>query len=266
MKQHLKKVSGYNIRFVEEGDTQNGTLLLLHGLGASSERWLRVIGMFAKQFRVIAPDIIGFGYSEKPDVNYSIPFFVDFVKDFIRALRLEHVNLIGASLGGHIAAELAAVEPEAVENLVLVTPAGMMKKPTAALERYMAAALYPSLRNAMEAFEQMAVDPAAVDEIYVKDFINRMSLPNAKYAFLSALMGSKMAPDLADRLRNIRARTLVVWGKNDKVIPVQYAKKFQAAIPNSKLAVIENCGHTPYVEQPSAFAGTVIDFLAGAKH
>jgi len=261
MKQDFVSVNGYRVRFLEDGLSKSERVLLLHGLGASAERWSRVVPIFAKHFHVVAPDIIGFGYSDKPEVSYTIPFFVDFVKGFANSLGMEHLNLIGASLGGHIAAELAITSKNMIEKLVLVTPAGIMKEPTPVLNYYIAAALYPTFDNAKKAFERLAGSPNAVDIVYARDFVNRMQLPNAKYAFMSSIMGSKAAPNLSGRLSRIEAPTLIVWGEKDGMIPVRYAGKFQNKIKGSQLAIIKSSGHTPYFEKPEVFSDIVLEFL-----
>ena len=109
----------------------------------------------------------------------------------------------------------------------------------------------------------MAHDPDAVTEEIVMDFVNRMRLPNAKYAFMSTLLGMRYAPKLQERLGKIISPTLLVWGDSDKMIPVQYAKEY-TEIPDSKLMVIKNCGHTPYVEKPMTFSKLVLEFLVGS--
>ena len=261
MKQDFVKVKGYSVRFLEDGLSKSKHILFLHGLGASAERWSRVVPIFAKHFHVVAPDIVGFGYSDKPEVNYTMPFFLDFVKGFANALGMEHLNLIGASLGGHIAAELAITSKNMIEKLVLVTPAGIMKEPTPLLNYYTAAAMYPTFDNAKKAFERMAGNPNAVDMVYARDFVNRMQLPNAKYAFISSMMGSKAAPNLSGRLGKIEAPTLIVWGEKDRMIPVRYAGKFKREIKGSQLAIIESSGHTPYFEKPEVFSDIVLEFL-----
>ncbi len=265
MKQDLVKVNGYSVRYLEDGSSRSKHVLLLHGLGASAERWSRIMPIFAKHFHVVAPDIIGFGYSDKPEVSYTIPFFLDFVKDFTHAMGIENLTLIGASLGGQIAAEFAITNRNTIENLVLVTPAGMMKEPTPVLNYYIAAAMYPTFDNAKKAFKQMAGDSRAVDEVYARDFVNRMQLPNAKYAFMSSIMGSKAAPNLSGRLGEIEAPTLIVWGEKDALIPVRYARKFQKEIKGSHMTIIKSSGHTPYFEKPDDFSAVVLEFLIGTK-
>lgn len=260
----MTKVDGYGIRYLDYGPPKEGAkdLLLLHGIGASAERWLRVAPALSKYFRVVVPDIIGFGYSDKPTVEYTMDFFVDFVERFLETLKIRRPSIIGSSFGGHVAAEYAIRHGRGLHKLVLADPAGVMTTSTPALDGYIMAALYPTYENAHKAFTGMAHDPSAVTEEIVTDFVNRMRLPNAKYAFMSTLLGIKNAPALRGRLSGIIVPTLVVWGDSDRVIPVQYARQF-TEIPNCEIVVIKECGHTPYVEKPMTFNRIVLKFLSG---
>ena len=109
----------------------------------------------------------------------------------------------------------------------------------------------------------MAYNAAVVDEGTVIDFVNRMRLPNAKYAFMSALLGMRYAPRLQGRIGKIISPTLLIWGDNDRMIPMQYAKEY-SEIPDSKLIIIKECGHIPYVEKPMTFNKLVLKFLIGS--
>jgi 2-hydroxy-6-oxonona-2,4-dienedioate hydrolase len=270
--QKFTNVNGYTIRYLDyelPGGKTNGnkTLILLHGIGASAERWSRVIPTLSRYYRVIIPDIIGFGYSDKPAVEYTIDFFIDgFFKVFLDNLGVSKTSIIGSSFGGHVATEFAIRFNRMVEKLVLVSPAGMMKTSTPTLDRYIMAALYPVYEHVYEAFSEMAYDSHyAVNEEIVMDFVNRMRLTNAKYAFMSTVLGIRYAPKLQGRLSNITAPTLLVWGDNDRMIPMQYAKEYTDEIPENKLVVIKNCGHTPYVEKPFLFNKIVLRFLVGSE-
>jgi 2-hydroxy-6-oxonona-2,4-dienedioate hydrolase len=268
--QKFTNVNGYTIRYLDyglpDGKTNSKVLILLHGLGASAERWSRVIPTLSRYYRVIIPDIIGFGYSDKPAVEYTMDFFIDiFFKVFLDNLGISKASIIGSSFGGHVATEFAIRFNGMVEKLVLVSPAGMMKTSTPTLDRYIMAALYPVYEHVYEAFSEMAYDSdEAVNEEIVMDFVNRMRLTNAKYAFMSTVLGIRYAPKLKGRLSSIIAPTLLVWGDNDKMIPLQYAREYEE-IPKSKIIVIKNCGHTPYVEKPITFNKIILRFLVGNK-
>jgi pimeloyl-ACP methyl ester carboxylesterase len=251
------------IRYLEDGPPDGKILILLHGLGASAERWSGVIPTLSRDYRVIAPDIIGFGYSDKPAVDYTMDFFIDFFRSFLDNLDISKASIIGSSFGGHVATEFAIRFNRMVEKLVLVSPAGMMKTSTPTLDRYIMAALYPVYEHAYEAFREMAYDSEyAVNEEIVMDFVNRMRLTNAKYAFMSTVLGIRYAPKLGGRLSNITAPTLLVWGENDTTIPLaEYANQYNG-IPNmEELVVIKKCGHIPPIEKPATFNRIVLRFL-----
>lgn len=260
----MTKVDDYTVRYLDYGLPRGEAedLILLHGLGASSERWLRVAPALSRYFRVVVPDILGFGYSDKPDVEYTVDFFVDFLDKFLKNVGTSRPHMIASSFGGHIAAEYAIRRGRGLRKLVLAAPAGMMKTSTPVLDGYIMAALYPTYENALKAFRDMAHDPSTVTEETVLDFVNRMRLPNAKYAFMSTLLGIKYAPPLRGRLSEVINPALIVWGDSDKMIPLQYSKEFRE-IPGSELVVLKDSGHTPYVEKPMTFNRVVIKFLAG---
>jgi pimeloyl-ACP methyl ester carboxylesterase len=262
--QKFTSVDGNSIRYFDYDSAKTAkTLVLLHGLGASAERWSRVIPTLSKYYRVIVPDIVGFGYSDKPTLEYTMDFFLDFFKGFLGNLKIHKACLAGSSFGGHLATEFAIRSSRTVEKLVLASPAGMMRTSTPVLDAYIMAALYPNYDNAVKAFRDMAFDPSIVSEEIAKDFVNRMRLPNAKYSFMSTLLGMRHSPLLPGRIGSIICPTLLVWGDTDRMIPVQFAKEYNE-IPNSELAVIKNCGHTPFVEKPMAFNKVVLKFLVGS--
>jgi len=257
------KIDNYYIRFIDtsgpkENKPDNKSILLLHGLGGSLERWSKIIPFFSNHYRLIMPDIVGFGYSDKPHVEYSVDFFIKFIENFLQALNIDNLYVIGSSFGGLLALEFAIKFPKKVDKLVLLSPAGMMNRVTSTLNLYISAALYPTFYNVATAYYEMVYDPRTVTEASIKDFINRMSLNNSKYAFMSTLISLKNNPDLKDRLK-INIPTLLIWGKEDQLMPLKYAKDFK--IPNSKLVIFNNCGHYPHVEKVEEFNKIVFQFL-----
>ncbi len=256
------QVDGNKIRYLESGDSKN-TLVLIHGLGASAERWDQVIPLFADDFRVIVPDLIGFGYSDKPMVDYTPEFFSDFLDKFFVEANITRPNVIGSSLGGQIAAEYASANSKDIEKLILVSPAGMMKKSTPALDAYIMAALYPNEKSAQNAFSMMEGSGREVPKEIVDGFVERMRLPNAKLAFMSTILGLKNAESIESKLPNISTPTLIVWGSKDPVIPINHADDFVSAIQDCRFFRMDGCGHTPYVQDPHLFASKVSEFLNG---
>ena len=259
MNEKTIEIDGNTIRYVEEGNSTKN-LLLIHGLGASADRWEHVIPQFAKNYRVLVPDLIGFGLSDKPVVDYTTDYLSEFIRKFLKKLGIDSVSIIGSSLGGQIGAEFTYQNNSMVEKLVLISPSGIMKHSTPALDAYVMAALYPSDSSASNAFQIMS-GSKNIDKKTIKGFVQRMKLPNAKMAFMSTLLGLKDAEIISEKLVSIKSPTLIIWGENDPIIPIKYAQSFVSEIDDCRFVKMENCGHTPYVESPDKFYKIVFDFL-----
>jgi len=253
-------IDGSKIRYLESGSSKK-TLVLIHGLGASCERWEKVLPILENDFQVIVPDLIGFGYSDKPTVDYTMDFFSNFLEKFLKSLGIDKTSIIGSSLGGQIAAEFASSHTQSVEKLILVAPSGIMKQSTFALDAYIMAALYPNENSAKNAFETMDGSGGEIPRNTITSFVKRMKLHNAKFAFMSTLLGLKYSESITPKLENISSSTLLIWGSNDPVIPIKFSKDFVTSINNCELYEMSKCGHTPYVQEPELFASKVLEFL-----
>jgi 2-hydroxy-6-oxonona-2,4-dienedioate hydrolase len=216
-----------------------------------------------KGFRVLIPELIGFRYNDKPLLQYANDFFMyDFFKVFLDSLSISKASIIGSSFGGHIAIESAVRFSGMVEKLILVSPEGIRGKN----DRYIMAALYPEVtENVYVAFREMVYDPNTLNKEIAIDFVNWMNLPNAKYRFISTVLATRDAAKLKGRLSNLIAPTLLVWGEQDRMIPLQYSKEYDE-IPKSELVVIRNCGHLPHIEKPIEFSKIIQDFLLASDH
>lgn len=260
MEEKFIEIDGNKIRYFESGSSKK-TLVLVHGLGASFERWQYVLPLFATHFHVVAPDLVGFGYSDKPLVDYTPDFFSNFLETFLTSLGINHTSIIGSSLGGQIAAEYTSSHSESVEKLILISPSGMMKQSTSALDAYIMAALYPNEKSAKNAFETMDGSGKQIPMEIINEFVTRMKLPNAKFAFMSTLLGLKNSDLITKKLEKISSPTLIIWGSDDPVIPITFADDFVSSIDNCKLYEMSKCGHAPYVQEPELFASRVLEFL-----
>ena len=256
------QIDGHKIRYLESGNSKN-ILVLLHGLGASAERWLNVIPFFSKEYRVIVPDLIGFGLSDKPHVDYTPEYFSNFLEKFFAQIGIPRLNLIGSSLGGQIAANYTSSHTKDIEKLVLVSPAGSMTQSTPALDAYVMAALYPNEQTAKNAFKLMEGSGKDVPQEIVTRFVERMQLPNAKLAFMSTVLALKNSKPITTKLGSITAPTLIIWGSEDPVIPIDHSDSFISAIQDCRFFRMDGCGHTPYVQVPRIFAAKVLEFLNG---
>ena len=254
------QVGKLRIRHVDAGSGE--PVLMVHGLGGSIESWTNNINELVKSFRVIAVDLPGFGLSDKPKMSYTIRFYREFVVQFLKQLQLGEVSIVGSSLGGHVAAEVAINHPSLVRRLVLTSPAGALPrsfKGSPALWKYVKVIKAKSVRQVKQAL--FAVNNKPVDNSYAQLVYQKFLMPGAKEAFLSALAGSARAPRLNSRLNKIKAATLVLWGKEDYMIPVKFAEPF-VKMKNCRIVMLENCGHRPHFERPGLFNRIVSDFLA----
>jgi pimeloyl-ACP methyl ester carboxylesterase len=247
------------VRYVDAGSGM--PLLLMHGLGGAIESWTNNIDALAKEMRVVALDLPGFGYSDKPKMSYTIKFYVDFVASFVKKLGIAPAAIVGSSLGGHVTCELGITRPEIASRLVVVSPPGALPRSfagTPALKKYVKVLEAKSVADVKKAL--VAVDGKPVADDYAKVVFEKLAMPGAKEAFLSALVGSAKAPRLNSRLSRIKIPMMVMWGKDDIMIPAKYVEPF-VGLKNSRIVLLENCGHRPHVDRPGVFNRLVLDFV-----
>ena len=261
MDEKFVMINRNKIRYLEDGKSDRN-LILLHGLGGYAERWSNSMPFLAKKFHLFVPDMIGYGKSDKPTADYTPEYFVKFVFDFMDSLGIKNTSMIGTSLGGQVVIECAATQSPTIKKIVLISPAGIMRKSTPELDAYTMAALYPTKESVKNAYQMMVGKDKQVSEISIERFLNNMSKPNAKMVFLSTLLGLKNAPDIFEKLGKITVPTLLIWGKEDKLIPYEYSQQFVASINKCKFIPMEGCGHSPYVEDPEKLSELVIEFLS----
>lgn len=246
----------------------NKHVLFIHGLGTSADRWLDIPDALSMYYHTIAIDLIGFGGSDKPsDVNYTIEKFSEFILEFIEKIGLsgddKKITLVGHSLGGYIAVEFAIRNKALIEKLVLLDSSGFLKEPTPLLEQYLNAANYPTYDNVRSVFEQLVSQPWKVLPVVVNTFITRISSPGAKYPFLSAYQYSTTTQIDLSRLKSIQdIPTLIIWGRNDNLIPIEHSKPFKQVFKNYKVKMIEDAGHAPFIEKPAIICELLHSFLS----
>jgi len=245
---------GQTIRYIEAG--QGPTVILLHGLGSVKEVWAANIGALSAKYHVYALDQIGFGRSDKPLLEYKIATFADFLHAFMQSQNLSKATLVGNSLGGWIALDFAARHPDMVDRLVLVDSAGLPWGKAAAVD------LNPASLGDMRALlESLFYDKKMVTEELASQAFTNHVRNNDAYTIQRTLAGFAQNQFEDGKLSSIHAPTLVVWGREDELIPVSSGEKFRDGIPQAKLVVFEHCGHVPQVEKPAEFNKTLIDFL-----
>lgn len=218
---------------------------------------------------------MGFGRSDKPEASYSLSYYAQFVRGFLDAQGIERAALVANSGGGAIALQAALLFPERVEALVLVASAGLGKEVTLLLRLPTLPLLgefltRPNRKRAAQFLGEMYYDPALVTEELVDLFYETSSLPGAQKAFLRASRSTiglggvrkKVYQPILDSLGSITVPTLIVWGEQDKILPVAHAHIAKERMPNAQLHIFDQCGHQPMVEHPAQFNKLVLEFLA----
>lgn len=247
-------------------------LLFVHGLSGCWQNWLEQLPAFAATHRVIAVDLPGFGVSELPERQISIPGYARFLDGLCDLLGVsEPAVVVGNSMGGFVAAELAIAVPERVSRLVLVSAAGISsdrvkRDPVLTVARGIAiGAVWAATRH--ETFARRA-GLRRIALSYVARHPERLSAPLAfevmrgsgRAGFLPAL-DALLGYPLRERLGEIACPTLIVWGEDDRVIPVKDASRFERLIPDARKVLLPDTGHVAMLERPVVFNGLLRGFL-----
>ena len=236
-------------------------LILLHGGGAGAVTWYPSIGPFSKHFHVIAPDIVGYGESDKPNGSYDKVYFAKWLKSFLLALDISKAHIVGLSQGGAIALQFVLDNPDMVEKLVLVDSGGLgAKPPLAALLSMMWLNSFPSSLADRLFSRYILLNPKKRDPNHGRYSIAVLNSRGGKNPFRQG-RGSAVSEIPKASLNKIETKTLVIWGENDRLFPVDYGDRAASQIPNAEFLVIKNAGHLPLMDQTNTFNRSVLDFL-----
>ena len=255
--EEMVDVGGTKVHTLKGGSGE--PLLLLHGANGNSG-WAKFVDALAEKYTVYYPSHPGYGKSERPDWLETIPDMACFYTWYLEALGLEGIRAIGFSMGGWIASEIVAMCNHSFSKLMLVDAVGI--KP-----------------NDSEIADLFIISPAQVlDLVYhdpsqVPDYEMLYPAEPTPEQVMQAESNREMAvrlcwkpymydPRLPSLLQRVKIPTRMVWGKNDKIVPLECGELYKKAINGSDLVVIDNCGHSPQVEKPDEFMKAALDFLA----
>jgi pimeloyl-ACP methyl ester carboxylesterase len=248
------------------------TVLFVHGLSGSWQNWLENLPHFARTHRVVAIDLPGFGHSPLPRWAVSIESYGRLVHRFCEVLRIGACAIVGNSMGGFIAAEAAADRPDRFEKLVLVSAAGvssarLRRRPAETVARMATGAAplllrfqqrgmrRPRLRYAT--FKGLVQHPELLRrELLLEEFHNGAGRPG----FLPAIQGL-VGYEILDQLDDVEVPTLIVWGRDDHVVPAQDAVQYGQHLQNSRTVIFDDTGHLPQLERPVRFNRVLETFL-----
>jgi pimeloyl-ACP methyl ester carboxylesterase len=253
-------------------------VVLLHGLGATNASMLPPLWDLARDHRVLAPDLPGFGGSGKPMRSYDSPFFARWLRDFLDAVGIQKAILIGNSLGGRIALEAGLSMPDRVDRMVLLCPS------PAFLRGRQAVPLVRLLRPELALVPMLLTHSVVVDvarsmfskpdrlrpewfDSFADEFLRVFASPRGRVAFFAAarqvyLEEPSGGQGFWDRLPGLKRPALFVWGEKDWLVPARFAHHIGQALPNCKSVVLKDCGHVPQYELPDRTNRLIRDFLA----
>jgi len=236
-------------------------VVTLHGGGAGAVTWYPSIGPLAKNFHVIAPDIVGYGESDKPDAAYDKTYFVAWLKQFLLELGISKAHIVGLSQGGAIALQFTLDYPEMVDKLVLVDSGALgAKSPLLSIIEMAWLNIFPSALANRFFSHYLLFKPENRDPNHGLYSIEVLKRKGGKNAFMQG-RGSAVSAVPESALRKISNKTLVIWGENDRLFPVDYGVNAVAMMPNAALCKIKEAGHLPLMDQPEIFNKAVVDFL-----
>ncbi|PIG90735.1 alpha/beta fold hydrolase [Gloeocapsopsis sp. IPPAS B-1203] len=271
------KVEQIKTRYWYAGDC-GSPIVLLHGAGSSIEAWSQNVRALAQEHQVYAFDMVGSGLSDKPIATYSLEYQVQFLRNFINTLKLQRAVFIGHSVGASLALKLALESPEQVEKLVLVSCFGLGREISIASRLLAAFPLIihlsqPSPKNVRLILRQNVYDIKLVPSKWVEMRSEAFKLPGRKQAFVSFLRSNvnllgvqqSVFRPIVSQLANISAPTLIIWGKQDAIVPVAHAHLAAKQISNAYLHVFDQCGHWAQFEHPHKFNQLVVEFLTAAQ-
>lgn len=261
------EVEGIKLHYQEKGE---GTpLVLIHGYGSSSYTWRDVFEPLVENFRVIAVDLKGFGFSEKPDGDYTRRGQAVLVQKFLDKLKIEKAWFAGSSMGGEVSLNVALQNAERVAGLILVDSAGVesvkgsSKTPSRFKIPFVGRAFIALglMNNSLvrESLERSYFDDSKVTENLVDAYYLPLSTNYGQRAALRAQQQWDFHP-IEDDLSKVKVPTMLIWGKEDLVTPLEGGKKMNASIEDSKLVVFENCGHLPQEEMPEKTVREILKF------
>jgi pimeloyl-ACP methyl ester carboxylesterase len=273
-REHLRRtdVRGQAVNYVDLGAGDGVPVVFVHGLGGNWQNWLENLPAAAEHRRVLALDLPGFGESPRPRWEISVPNYGQLVDAWLAQLGLDRVAVVGNSMGGFISAELAIRSSERVERLVLAAAAGisvtnLRRRPTKTFARVTAALGALTATRSRDIITRRRLRHVVLSTIVrhpsrlEPDLLFEIMRGSGRSGYVDALE-ALVTYDIRDSLGQIRCPTLILWGREDMLVPVKDAAAFERLIPASRQIVMEDTGHVPMLERPDAFNRCLVDFLA----
>ena len=255
---HYAQVGGYRIHYYEGGE--GPPLVFVHGLGAESLNWVPAMLDMRHQFHVYAIDLLGHGDSQKPDIAYSIEQQSEMLRQFLATQNIKSADVVGVSMGGWVALKLAIEHPEVVNRLVVADAAGLRFQTDITVKNFL-----PATPEELTAFMAM-LTPRLYPTPYPvrRDFLRQV----AEHAWITRRIFDSFLTyqDALDgKLETIKAPVLVIWGKQEKLIPLSVGEEMKEELPNASLLLCSDSGHLAVFECWNKLEPDVATFLSSPQ-
>ncbi|HKQ76859.1 MAG TPA: alpha/beta hydrolase [Blastocatellia bacterium] len=265
---HFAEIDGVRIHYQEKGE--GAPLVLIHGYTASTFAWKDVFEPLSRQFRVIAVDLKGFGFSGKPEGDYTRRAQGELMIRFLDHLKIDRAILCGNSMGGEVSLNAAVRHPDRVSALILVDSAGVTVSgggsvtPGVAewpvIGPAVAALALTSDSLVRDGLRQSFYDDSIVTEEQVTAYHRPLKTRGGQRAAYLARIQDGVDP-IEPEINKIRLPTLIIWGAEDELMPLEAGRRLNSLIAGSRLVVFDKCGHVPQAEMPERFVGEVRGFV-----
>ncbi|MDU9397806.1 alpha/beta hydrolase [Pseudomonas sp. zfem003] len=253
--------------YYDGGPKLGETIVMVHGFGADKDNWLRMARHFSSRYHVVVPDLPGFGESSRPTGSYDVGTQAERLADFIQALGVGKVHLVGNSMGGHIVALYAARYPDRVRSLALFDNAGVTAPHKSELFDLLEQDRpNPLVVTRVSDYDRLMdfvfVDPPVLPAPLKRYLADRAIANQVHYEVVFQQLVQRYIP-LEPELPKIKAPTLLLWGDKDRVLDVSSLDVMKPLIPHASTVVMKDCGHAPMIERPAETARHYQAFLDG---
>jgi abhydrolase domain-containing protein 6 len=264
----IKSVNIPDFKIVYAEGGTGDTIIMIHGFGGSKDAWSKFAKYFTPNYRVIIPDLPGFGDSSKPqDAKYDGKSQIERLNLFVKELKLTKFHVVGHSMGGALAFYYTATYPDMVKTLTLVDSIGVIAPTKSELDLLLEKGIMPLVVKDIKDFDRylgMVYYKAPQLPSFIKKYLAQKAVKAS--AFNEKIFNEIKNTDLTymkSKLNEITAPTLIIWGDSDKAVHISSVPIFEKNIKGSRSAIIKECGHAPMMEKPQETASVYQDFLKG---